>query len=52
MLSLHSAIVDKPVPLIILSQDILKAIPLKVILDEEFGLFSAACRAKMLLKTK
>jgi len=23
----------------------------KVILDEEFGLFSAACRAKMLLKT-
>ena len=32
-------------------KDILKAIPLKVILDEEFGLFSAACRAKMLLKT-
>jgi len=25
---------------------------MKVILDEEFGLFSAACRAKMLLKTK
>jgi len=24
---------------------------MKVILDEEFGLFSAACRAKMLLKT-
>jgi len=23
----------------------------KVILDEEFGLFSAACRAKMLLKS-
>ena len=32
-------------------KDILKAIPLKVILDEELGLFSAACRAKMLLKT-
>ncbi len=32
-------------------KDILKAIPIKVILDEEFGLFSAACRAKMLLKT-
>jgi glucokinase len=32
-------------------KDILKTIPLKVILDEEFGLFSAACRAKMLLKT-
>jgi len=31
-------------------KDILKTIPLKVILDEEFGLFSAACRAKMLLK--
>jgi len=31
--------------------DILKTIPMKVILDEEFGLFSAACRAKMLLKT-
>jgi len=30
---------------------ILKTIPMKVILDEEFGLFSAACRAKMLLKT-
>ncbi len=30
-------------------KDILKTIPLKVILDEEFGLFSAACRAKMLL---
>ncbi len=32
-------------------KDILKAMPMKVILDEEFGLFSAACRAKMLLKT-
>ena len=32
-------------------KDILRTIPLKVILDEEFGLFSAACRAKMLLKT-
>ena len=32
-------------------KDILKSIPVKVILDEEFGLFSAACRAKMLLKT-
>jgi len=32
-------------------KDILKAIPMRVILDEEFGLFSAACRAKMLLKT-
>jgi len=31
-------------------KDILKTIPMKVILDEEFGLFSAACRAKMLLK--
>jgi len=32
-------------------KDILKTIPIKVIVDEEFGLFSAACRAKMLLKT-
>ena len=32
-------------------KDILKTIPLRVILDEEFGLFSAACRANMLLKT-
>ncbi len=32
-------------------KDILKTIPMKVILDEEFGLYSAACRAKMLLKT-
>jgi len=31
-------------------KDILKTIPLKVILDEEFGLFSAACRAEMLLQ--
>ena len=31
-------------------KDILKCIPVKVILDEEFGLFSAACRAQMLLK--
>ena len=31
-------------------KDILKSIPVKVILDDEFGLFSAACRAKMLLK--
>ncbi len=32
-------------------KDILKTIPIKIILDEEFGLFSAACRAKMLLRT-
>jgi len=32
-------------------KDILRRIPMYVILDEEFGLFSAACRAKMLLKT-
>ncbi len=32
-------------------KDILKTIPIRVILDEEFGLFSAACRAKMHLKT-
>ena len=31
-------------------KDILKNIPVHVILDEEFGLFSAACRAKMLLQ--
>jgi len=31
-------------------KDILKNIPVNVILDEEFGLFSAACRAKMLLQ--
>ena len=29
-------------------KDIVKNIPVNVILDEEFGLFSAACRAKML----
>jgi len=29
-------------------KDILKNVPINVILDEEFGLFSAACRAKML----
>ncbi len=29
-------------------KDILKTIPVYVILDEEFGLFSAACRAKIL----
>ena len=33
-------------------KDILKTIPMRVILDEEFGLFSAACRAKMLLKNQ
>jgi glucokinase len=32
-------------------KDILKTIPMRVILDEEFGLFSAACRAEMFLKT-
>ncbi len=32
-------------------KDILRRIPMNIILDEEFGLFSAACRAKMLLKT-
>ena len=31
-------------------KDILKNIPVNVILDEEFGLYSAACRAKMLLQ--
>ena len=31
--------------------DIVKSIPIKVLLDEEFGLYSAACRAKMLLQT-
>ncbi len=31
-------------------KDILKNIPVNVILDEEFGLFSAACRAKMILQ--
>ena len=32
-------------------KDIVKSIPVKVILDEEFGLFSAACRARILLQT-
>ena len=31
-------------------KDMVKSIPVKVILDEDFGLFSAACRAKMLLQ--
>ena len=31
-------------------KDIVKTIPVRVILDEEFGFFSAACRAKMLLQ--
>ena len=31
--------------------DIVKSIPINVISDEEFGLYSAACRAKLLLKT-
>ena len=31
-------------------KDIVRSIPIRVILDEEFGLFSAACRAKMLLQ--
>ena len=31
-------------------KDILKNIPVNVILDEEFGLYSAACRAKILSK--
>ena len=30
-------------------KDIVKSIPVRVILDQEFGLFSAACRAKHLL---
>ena len=33
-------------------KDILKTIPVRIILDEDFGLFSAACRAKMLLKDR
>ena len=33
-------------------KDILKNIPVNVILEEEFGLFSAACRAKMLFQIK
>ncbi len=31
-------------------KDIVETIPVRVILDEDFGLHSAACRAKMLLK--
>ncbi len=31
-------------------KDMVKSIPVKVILDEDFGLYSAACRAKMLLQ--
>ena len=30
-------------------KDIVKTIPIRIILDEEFGLHSAACRAKSLL---
>ena len=33
-------------------KNIVKSIPIRVILDEEFGLHSAACRAKMLLNNK
>ena len=33
-------------------KDIVRSIPLNVILDEEFGLYSAACRAKMLLSNQ
>ncbi len=33
-------------------KDIVKSIPIKVILDEDFGLHSAACRAKMLLNNR
>jgi len=33
-------------------KDILKTIPIRIILDEEFGLHSAACRAKMLLSNQ
>ena len=32
-------------------KDIVRSIPVKVIMDEEFGLYSAACRARMLLQT-
>tara|TARA_Y100000589_G_C27133701_1_gene621641 strand:+ start:329 stop:1366 length:1038 start_codon:yes stop_codon:yes gene_type:complete len=31
-------------------KDIVKSIPIRIILDEEFGLISAACRAKMISK--
>ncbi len=33
-------------------KDIVKTIPIRIILDEEFGLYSAACRAKSLLNIK
>ena len=33
-------------------KDIVKTIPIRIIIDEEFGLFSAACRAKSLLNTQ
>jgi len=33
-------------------KDIVKTIPIRIILDEEFGLHSAACRAKSLLSTQ
>ena len=33
-------------------KDIVKTIPIRIILDEEFGLHSAACRAKMLLSNQ
>tara|TARA_Y100001978_G_scaffold138995_1_gene124303 strand:+ start:39 stop:1076 length:1038 start_codon:yes stop_codon:yes gene_type:complete len=33
-------------------KDILKTIPIRIIIDEEFGLHSAACRAKMLLSNQ
>ena len=32
-------------------KDIVRSIPINVILDDEFGLYSAACRANLLLKT-
>ena len=33
-------------------KDIVKTIPIRIIIDEEFGLYSAACRAKSLLSTQ
>ena len=33
-------------------KDVVRSIPVNVILDEEFGLYSAACRAKLLGSTK
>ena len=33
-------------------KDIVKTIPIRIILDEEFGLHSSACRAKMLLSNQ